>query len=133
MRVRVLAHLLASGADYHPDLTFSVFRAGIGGIQGQTWPVVMPVAVVTRLELTAGEAGKLQMLQFRISHEGNEVGSSPPQPLAVRVDNPNIPIYVNAISNLALLIPGPGRLTISATINEAALPPLYLIAQQAPT
>jgi hypothetical protein len=130
--MRVLAHLLAAGADYHPDLTFSVFRAGISAIQANAWPLVMPVAVVTRLELTKEEAGKLQHLQFRVTHDGNEVGSSPPQPLAVRVDNPDIPIYVNAVSNLMLLIPSPGRLTISATVNAAALPPLYLVAMQGP-
>jgi hypothetical protein len=94
---------------------------------------MMPVTVVTRLELTPEEAGKLQLLQFRIMHDSNEVGSSPPQPLAVTVANPEMPIYVNAVSNIVLLIPGPGRLTIAATISGAALPPLYLIAQQAPT
>ncbi len=128
--MRVLAHLLAAGADYHPDLTFSVFRAGISAIQAKAWPLVMPIAVVTRLELTREEAGKLQQLQFRVTHDGNEVGSSPPQPLAVRVDNPDIPIYVNAVSSLMLLIPAPGRLTISATVNAAALTPLYLVAMQ---
>jgi len=92
----------------------------------------MPIAVVTRLELTPDEAGRLQQLQFRITHDGNDVGSSPPQPLAVRVDNPDIPIYVNAVSNLMLLIPAPGRMTISATVNEAALPPLYLVVMQGP-
>ncbi len=130
--MRVLAHLLAAGADYHPDLTFSVFRAGISAIQARSWPTLMPIAVVTRLELTPDEAGRLQQLQFRITHDGNDVGSSPPQPLAVRVDNPDIPIYVNAVSNLMLLIPAPGRMTISATVNEAALPPLYLVVMQGP-
>jgi hypothetical protein len=126
--MRVLAHLLAAGADYHADLTFSVFRAGISAIQANNWPQIMPVAIVTRLELTPEEAGQLQELQFRFRHEDQDVGSTPPQPLAVRVDNPNIPIFVNAISNLVLLIPGPGRLTISATVNGAALPPLYITA-----
>jgi len=126
--MRVLAHLVAAGADYHPDLTFTVFRAGFSGVQSRTWPLAMPVAVVTRLELTKNEAERLQLLQFRIIHDGNELGSSPPQPLAVNVTDPDQPIYVNAISNLMLLIPGPGRLTISATVNEAALPPLYIVA-----
>ena len=36
------------------------------------------------------------------------------------------------VSNLVLLIPAPGRLTVSATINEAALPPLYLTALPGP-
>src|SRR5438094_643700 len=76
--------------------------------------------------------GHLQQLQFRITHEGNELGTSPKQPLAVRVDNPDIPIYVNAVSNLMLLVPSPGRLTISATINEKILPALYLTALQSP-
>lgn len=126
--MRVLTHLLAQGADYHPDATFTVFHAGITTIQSATWPVMMPLAIVTRLELTIEEARELQELRFRISHEGNEIGSSPAQPLAVRVDRPDLPIYVNAISTIGLLIPGPGRLTISASVNEAALPPLYLTA-----
>ena len=130
--MKVLAHLLASGADYHSDLTFSVFRAGISAVQSNRWPLVMPIAVVTRLELTREEAGQLQQLQFRITHQGNELGTSPKQPLAVRVDNPDIPIYVNAVSNLMLLVPSPGRLTISATINEKILPALYLTALQGP-
>lgn len=126
--MRVLAHLLAAGADYHPDSTFTVFHAGITTIQSATWPVMMPVAIVTRLELAEEEARQLQQLRFRITHDGNEIGSSPPQALAVRVDRPGLPIYVNAISNVGLLIPRPGRLTISAFVNEAALPPLYLTA-----
>ena len=119
------------GADYHPDLTFTAYKAGISAVTSGSWPVGVPLAVVTRLELTLEEAGELQQLQFRITHEGNEVGSSPPQPLAVRVDDPAMPIFVNAVTALAVLIPAPGRLTISAFVNEAALPPLYLTAIQA--
>jgi hypothetical protein len=130
--MRLLAHLLAIGADYHPDATFTAFRAGISTVATSAFPNVMPVAVVTRVELTLEEAGQLQQLQFRISHEGTDLGTSAEQPLAVRVDDPDLPIYINAVSNLMLLIPGPGRVTISATLNGAALPPLYLTALQNP-
>lgn|SRR5439155_9807596 len=130
--MRLLAHLLALGADYHPDSTFTAFRAGITTVTTNVFPIAMPVAVVTRVELTLEEAGQLQQLQFRISHEGHDLGTSPAQPLAVRVDNPDLPIYINAVSNLMLPIPAPGRVTISATLNEAALPPLYLTALEGP-
>ncbi len=127
--MRLLAHLLAVGADYHADRTLSIFRAGITEVSAASWPIVMPVAVVTRLELTRAEAAQLQQLTFVILHNGTQVGVSPPQPIATHVADPTAPIYVNVISNLGVFIPGPGQITLSASLNEAALPPLYIAAK----
>src|SRR2546426_6199679 len=53
------------------------------------------------------------------------------QPLAVKPAPVGGRSYVNSIATMNLEIPGPAGITIAATVNDVALPLLYLTANQA--
>ncbi len=131
--MKSLAHFLAESANFDAEGTFTVFKGGITDINAATWPVVTRVALITRLELDYREATReVHEMRLRILHEGRRMGAVVRQPIAVNVSEENKPIYVNAIAALNLLVPGPGRITIEAWVNEMALPLLYLTAVELP-
>lgn len=126
--MKVQAHFVAESANFAADGTFAVFKGGITDLNAQGWPAFSKVAIVTRLELTREEASQLVELTLRISFEGQEMTVAR-QPIAVKVPEISRPIYVNSITELGFPLPGPGRVTIEAMVNEARLPLLYLWAQ----
>jgi hypothetical protein len=126
--VKVQAHFPAESANFGADGTFTVFKGGITDINASGWPAPARVAIVTRLELTIEEAQELVELTLRLSFEGRELALIR-QPLAVKAD-PSKPIYVNSIAELNIGVPGPGRITIEAAVNEMGLPLIHLQAIQ---
>lgn len=126
--MKVQAHFPAESAGFGADRTFTVFKGGITELNAPGWPALARVAIVTRLELTVEEAQELIELTLRISFEGQELALVR-QPLAVKAD-PSKPIYVNSIAELNIGVPGPGRITIEAAVNEVGLPLIYLQAIQ---
>lgn len=127
--MKVQAHFLADSANFGADGTFAVFKGGITELNSSDWPVLARMAMITRLELTHGEASRLVELTMRLSFEGQEL-TVVRQPLAVKPGDPARPMYVNSIVELNFPVPGPGRLTIEAAVNQAGLPLLHVWAQQ---
>lgn len=127
--MKVQAHFLADSANFAADGTFSVFKGGITELNAPSWPVLTRFVVVTRLELTQEEASQLVELTLRIWFGDREVTTTR-QPLATKPGDPSKPSYVNSIAELGFQLPGPGRITIEAAINDTGLPLLYLWAQQ---
>jgi hypothetical protein len=129
--LKLHAHFLADSANFASDGTFTVFKGGIDQMASQGWPALTRLALITRLELDAGESHRLLELQVRVLFQDVQIGASI-QPLAVKAAPVGGRSYVNSIANINLGIPGPGLITIAATVNEEALPLLYLTATQAP-
>ena len=129
--MKLHAHFLAESANFASDGTFTVFKGGITDVGSPMWPVMTKVAIVTRLELDSDESRRLVEMRVRVTHEGQGMGQAR-TPLAAKAAQPGQPSYVNSILTMNLIIPGPGRLTIAASINEEALPLLYIEAVQLP-
>jgi hypothetical protein len=127
--VKLHAHFVAESANFASDGTFSVFKGGIDQMASTNWPALTRLALITRLELDAEESHQLIELQVRILFQGVQLGASR-QPLAVKPAPAGARTYVNSIANMNLGIPGPGVITIAASVNEEALPLLYLTAIQ---
>ncbi len=127
--MKVQAHFLAENANFNADGTFTVFKGGITDLNASEWPAFSRFAMITRLELSHEEASQLVELAIRISFEGQEI-SVVRQPLAVKAIDPEKPHYVNSIVELGIPLPGPGKMTIEASVNDRGLPLLYLWAQQ---
>jgi hypothetical protein len=125
--VKLHAHFVAESANFASDGTFTVFKGGIDQFASPGWPALVRLAIITRLELDARESRRLMEMQVRISFDGVQMGAST-QPLAVKAAPAGGRSYVNSIANLNLGIPGPGVVTIAATVNDEALPLLYLTA-----
>jgi hypothetical protein len=128
--MKLHAHLLAESANFATDGTFTVFKGGITEAFAPGFPTLVKVALLTRLELTADEAADLIELHLQILLEDKPVAPEVHQPLAVTVQDPAKPVYVNSIAELGLAMAGPGRLTIAARINEMPLPLLYFFVAQ---
>jgi hypothetical protein len=128
--VKVQAHFVAESASFGADGTFTVYKGGITDLNATDWPALSRLAIVTRLELTHDEAAHLIELTLRFLHDEIQLGQAR-QPLAVKVMDPTKPVYVNSIAETNLVIPGPGKITIEAAVNEKRLPLLYLWAVQA--
>jgi len=128
--VKLHAHFLAESANFASDGTFTVFKGGIDQLASPGWPVFTRLALITRLELDAGESRRLLELHVLVLFQGVQLGAST-QPLAVKAAPVGGRSYVNSIANMNLGIPGPGVITIAATVNDEALPLLYLTATQA--
>ena len=130
--MKLHAHFVAESANFASDGTFTVFKGGIDQMASQSWPALTRLALITRLELDADESHRLIELQVRILYEGVQMGAST-QPLAVKAAPAGGRSYVNSIANINLGIPGPGVITIEASVNDEALPLLYLtVTQTAP-
>ncbi len=127
--MKVLAHFLAETANFASDGTFTVFRGGIDQVQSDSFPALVRLVLVTRLELTREEARVLNELFLEVEHEGHLMGPRFGQPLAVRVPDKQKPIYVNSIAQLNIIIPSAGVTVFKAAINEGILPWLYLTSE----
>lgn len=127
--MKLHAHFIAESANFASDGTFTVFKGGIDQMASHSWPALTRLALITRLELDADESHRLIELQVRILYEGVPMGAST-QPLAVKAAPAGGRSYVNSIANINLGIPGPGVITIAASVNEEALPLLYVTATQ---
>lgn len=130
--MKLHAHFVAESANFASDGTFSVFKGGIDQMASPNWPALTRIAVITRLELDAEESHRLVEMQLRVLFEGIQMGTSR-QPLAVKAAQAGGRSYVNSIVNMNLGIPRPGVITIAASVNDEALPLLYLTASQAAT
>jgi len=130
--VKLHAHFVAESANFASDGTFSVFKGGIDQLASPNWPVLTRIAVITRLELDANESRRLVEMQLRVLFEGVQMGTSR-QPLAVKAAAAGSRSYVNSIVTMNLGIPGPGVITVAASVNDEALPLLYITATQAAT
>ena len=130
--MKLHAHFVAESANFASDGTFTVFKGGIDQLASARWPALTRLALITRLELDAEESHRLIELQVRILFQGVQMGASR-QPLAVKAAPIGGRSYVNSIANLNLGINGPGVITIAATVNDEALPLLYLTVTQAAT
>ena len=128
--MKLHAHFVAESANFASDGTFTVFKGGIDQMAAPGWPALTRLALITRLELDADESHRLIELQVRILFQGVQVGASR-QPLAVRPAPVGGRSYVNSIANLNLGLPGPGVITIAASVNDEALPLLYITATEA--
>jgi hypothetical protein len=127
--VKLHAHFVAESANFASDGTFTVFKGGIDQMASARWPALTRLAIITRLELDAEESRRLVEMQVRVLFQGVQMGAST-QPLAVKAAPVGGRSYVNSIANLNLGIPGPGVITIAATVNDEALPLLYLTVTQ---
>jgi len=128
--MKLHAHFVAESANFAADGTFTVFKGGIDQMASPRWPALTRLALITRLELDAEESHRLIELQLRVLFQDVQMGAST-QPLAVKAAPVGGRSYVNSIATLNLGIPGPGVITIAATVNDEALPLLYIAATQA--
>lgn len=128
--MKLHAHFLAESANFASDGTFTVFKGGIDQIASPAWPVITRLAIITRLELDPNESRRLLEMQVSILFQGIQ-GPITKQPLAVKAAPAGGRSYVNSIATLNLGIPGPGVFTIAATVDEQALPLLYLTVAEA--
>ncbi len=128
--MKLHAHFVAESANFASDGTFTVFKGGIDQVASPNWPALTRIAIITRLELDPQESRRLIEMQLRVLFQGVQMGSST-QPLAVKPVPVGGRSYVNSIAYLNLGIPGPGVITIAATVNDEALPLLYLMVTQA--
>ncbi len=127
--MKVQAHFVADSALFAVDGTFTVYRGGITEMRSATWPVMSKLAIITRLALEPDEVSGLIEVRLRFLHENQLLGEAG-QPIAARVPDPARPVYVNSIVELNMGIPGPGTITIEATVDDKRLPLLYLWAIQ---
>jgi hypothetical protein len=127
------AAFLAGDAIQNQDGTFMVWRGGINRFQATSFPALMRLALILRLEADGTEASDLHRLGMRVVQAGQEYPWQE-SPLAFKEPDPPDPhSYLNLLANMNMVFDRPGMGRIELVIDqEAIIPGLPFMVEKIP-